>query len=89
MLRSWAGIVEQTPDQYPIIDKLDHPEGSVLVTAAAHGFGISPATGTAVSQLIINGECSFSIDGLKLGRFKGLDKSWRQSWGWERGEYNS
>ncbi|MEE9261246.1 MAG: FAD-binding oxidoreductase [Dehalococcoidia bacterium] len=89
LLRSWAGIVEQTPDQYPIIDKLEHPRGFVLITTSAFGFGICPATGAAVSQLIIDGECSFFIDGLKLSRFEGLDKSWRQSWGWESGAYNT
>ena len=89
LLRSWAGIVEQTPDQFPIIDRLGHPEGFVVVTASAHGFGLSPATGLAVSQLVIDGVCSFDISGLKLSRFAKVDESWRQAWGWEKGAYNT
>lgn len=89
VLRSWAGIVEQAPDQYPIIDRLDEPVGFVLVTASAHGYGLCPATGVAVTQLVTEGECSFDISGLKLSRFNGLDESWRESWGWEVGAYNT
>ena len=89
VLRSWAGIVEQAPDQYPIIDRLDDPEGFVLVTASAHGYGLCPATGVAVTQLVTEGKCSFDISGLKLSRFDGLDGSWRESWGWEDGAYNT
>ncbi len=38
-------MVEQAPDYRPIIDILDCPSNYVVVTASAHGFGISPATG--------------------------------------------
>ena len=39
LLRSWAGIVEQSPDYMPIIDFAESPTNYIVVTASAHGFG--------------------------------------------------
>ncbi len=82
VIRSWAGVVEQAPDYMPIIDVLDYPSNYVVVTASAHGFGISPATGKAVSELVLHGETSIDISGLKLGRFAGVGSDWREERGW-------
>ena len=82
VIRSWAGVVEQAPDYLPIIDVLDSPSNYVVVTASAHGFGISPATGKAVSELVLHGESSIDISGLKLDRFAGIGTSWREQRGW-------
>lgn len=89
VLRNWAGIVEQTPDQYPIIDMLDEPEGFVLVTTSAHGFGLSPATGQAVCDLITRGKSRIPIDGLKLDRFDNVPDDWREQVRWQVGAYNT
>lgn len=89
VLRAWAGIVEMTPDGDLIIDKLDYPQGFVLVSQSGHGFALCPATGVAVSQLIVDGKCSFDIQRFELGRFKGIARSWRRSWGWESGTYST
>ena len=89
VLRAWSGVVEQTPDRYPIIDRLDYPEGLVVVTVSGNGFGLSPATGTAVKELIVDGRCSFDISGFKLGRFRDLPAGWRHAWGWQAGAYNT
>src|SRR5205823_2038744 len=32
VLRSWAGVVEQTPDYSPILDRLESPVGFVVAT---------------------------------------------------------
>lgn len=82
VLRSWAGIVEQAPDYMPIIDVLESPSNYVVVTASAHGFGISPATGKAVSDLVLYGESSIDISGLGLGRFADVGPDWREERGW-------
>ncbi len=89
VVRAWSGVVEQTPDAFPIIDKLDYPEGFVVVTVSGNGFGLSPATGTAVKELITDGHCSFDIDRFKLDRFSGVSRDWRKSWGWEVGAYST
>ncbi|MCY3956746.1 MAG: FAD-binding oxidoreductase [Chloroflexi bacterium] len=82
VIRSWAGVVEQAPDYRPIIDILDCPSNYVVVTASAHGFGISPATGKVVSELVLHGESSIDIRGLGLDRFSGVGRGWRQERGW-------
>ena len=82
VIRSWAGVVEQAPDYRPIIDILDRPSNYVVVTASAHGFGISPATGKAVSDLVLYGESSIDISGLGLGRFSDVRPDWREERGW-------
>lgn len=82
VIRSWAGVVEQAPDYLPIIDIMDCPSNYVVVTASAHGFGISPATGKAVSDLVLYGESSIDISGLSLDRFSDVSPDWREERGW-------
>ena len=45
VIRSWAGVVEQAPDYLPVIDIPERPGNYVVVTASAHGFGITPRHG--------------------------------------------
>ena len=82
VIRSWAGVVEQAPDYLPIIDIPEHPGNYVVVTASAHGFGISPATGKVVSELVLHGESSVDISGLRLDRFSNVSRDWREERGW-------
>ena len=57
IIRSWAGIVENTPDGLPIIDRLAEPANVVLATMSSVGFGLSPASGKAISELVLHGQC--------------------------------
>ena len=82
VIRTWAGIVEQAPDYVPIIDILGSPSNYIVVTASAHGFGIAPATGKVVSELVLHGKSSIDISGLGLGRFSDLAADWREERGW-------
>ena len=82
VIRSWAGVVEQAPDYLPVIGIPDEPGNYVVVTASAHGFGITPATGKVVSELVLRGESSIDIGGLGLGRFADVGPDWREERGW-------
>ena len=82
VIRSWSGVVEQTPDLYPIIDFLPEPSNYLVVTVSGHGYGLSPSTGKVVSELILKGECSVPIDGLSLGRFADVPIDWKERRGW-------
>ena len=82
VIRSWAGVVEQTPDYLPILDFLDRPSNFLVATVSAHGFGLSPATGKVVSELVLAGESSVPIDTLRFGRFAGVPRNWREQRGW-------
>ena len=73
ILRTWAGIIDITPDYLPIIDKLDYLEGMyVNVAFGVIGFSNSPGAGKAISELIVDGKCSFDISGLNIQRFDGI-----------------
>lgn len=80
VIRSWAGIIENTPDGRPAIDRL----GNVTVASMSGvGFGLSPATGHAVRDLVVDGQCSFAeISKLGLARFATLAPDWRETQGW-------
>lgn len=80
VIRSWAGIIEKTPDGRPILDRI---ENLVIATMSGVGFGLSPATGHAVRDLVVDGACSFAdISKLNLARFAGLGPDWRAAQGW-------
>ncbi len=83
VIRSWAGIIENSPDGRPIIDRLTSPENVVVASMSSVGFGLSPASGHAIRDLVVDGKCSFADLGLfKLSRFDGLEADWREKRGW-------
>jgi len=83
VIRSWAGIIENTPDGRPVIERLRDPDNVTIATMSSVGFGLSPASGHAIRDLVLEGRCSFAdIDKLSLARFAGLAPDWRESQGW-------
>lgn len=80
VIRSWAGVVENTPDGRPILDRI---ENITMATMSGVGFGLSPASGHAVRDLVVDGACSFAdIAKLGLARFAVLEPDWREQRGW-------
>ena len=83
VIRSWAGVIENTPDGRPVIDRLSDPGNVTVATMSGVGFGLSPASGHAIRDLVVAGACSFAdIEKLSLGRFKDLPEDWREQRGW-------
>ena len=83
VIRSWAGVVENTPDGRPVIDRLTSPENVTVATMSGVGFGLSPATGHAIRDLVLDGACSFTdLAKLSLARFADLPEDWREARGW-------
>jgi sarcosine oxidase subunit beta len=83
VIRSWAGLIENTPDGRPVIDRLASPENLTVCTMSAVGFGLSPATGHAIRDLVVDGRCSFAdIDKYRLDRFDGVPDDWAADKGW-------
>jgi sarcosine oxidase subunit beta len=83
LIRSWAGIVEITPDGRPVLDRLSSPDNVVIATMSSVGFGLSPATGRALSELVLHGRCSFAdLTSLRLARFADTPRDWRERPGW-------
>jgi len=83
IIRSWAGVIENSPDGRPILDRLSSPDNVTVASMSGVGFGLSPASGHAIRDLVIDGKCSFAdIDILKLSRFDKLEADWREKRGW-------
>ena len=83
VIRSWAGVIENSPDGRPIIDRLTSPDNVVVASMSGVGFGLSPASGHAIRDLVVDGKCSFADIGiLGLSRFAGLEADWREKRGW-------
>ncbi len=81
VIRSWAGIIENTPDGRPVIDRI----GNVtLATLSSIGFGLSPASGRAIAELVQHGACGFAdLSSLRLERFAKLERDWIELQGWQ------
>lgn len=86
VIRSWAGIIENTPDGRPVIDTLPTARNTVLATLSGVGFGLSPATGRAIRDLVVDGACGFAdISSFALSRFAQLEPDWINRQGWRAG----
>lgn len=69
--RVWPGVIDGTVDGLPVIDALDSPRGLVVATGqSGHGFGIGPATGRAVAELITEGRSRYDLSAFTLHRFR-------------------
>ncbi len=83
VIRSWAGVIENTPDGRPILDRIPDPGNVVVASMSSVGFGLSPASGRAVMQLATRGECDFAnLSQLRLSRFDSLAPGWQDAMGW-------
>jgi sarcosine oxidase subunit beta len=83
LIRSWAGIIENTPDGRPVIDRLPTCPNAIVATMSSIGFGLSPATGHVIRDLVQDGACSFAdVSSFRLERFSRLEPDWREQQGW-------
>jgi sarcosine oxidase subunit beta len=83
VIRSWAGIIENTPDGRPVLERMTAPDNLVIATMSSIGFGLSPATGHAVRDLVVDGVCGFAdLSSLRLSRFDRLEADWIDRQGW-------
>lgn len=68
--RSWAGYIDMSPDMLPTLDRLEHPAGLVIATGfSGHGFGLGPAAGEAVAELVLDGRAAIDLDAFRYRRF--------------------
>ena len=90
VIRSWAGFIENTPDGRPIIDAVPGTSNVLIATMSGVGFGLSPAVGHVIQQMVTQGSCDFAdVSTFRLSRFASLEENWRDLQGWrgaEKGE---
>ncbi len=69
--RSWAGMIDMTPDMIPVIDAPGTPAGLVIATGmSGHGFGMGPIAGRIAADLATDGRTSLDISGFRFARFR-------------------
>ena len=67
----WGGLIDLTPDALPVIDHLSDCEGLIVASGfSGHGFGIAPAVGGIVSDLVLNKKTRLPIDPFSFHRFQ-------------------
>lgn len=69
-ISAWAGTIDGTPDALPILDVVG-PGGGVIVATgmSGHGFGIAPAVGRIVADLVTAGHSHHDLWPFRLRRF--------------------
>ena len=71
IVRTWAGWMDHMVDGVPVIDRIDEVPGLILACGfSGHGFGIAPAVGMTVSELVEGPDTTVDISGLTYDRFK-------------------
>lgn len=71
IVRTWAGWMDHMVDGVPVIDRIDEVPGLILACGfSGHGFGIAPAVGMTVSELVEGTKTTVDISGLTYDRFK-------------------
>ncbi len=66
----WAGMIETTPDALPVMGGVEGIEGYYVATGfSGHGFGMGPATGLLMSELILDGKARVDLSAFRLERF--------------------
>lgn len=71
VVRSWGGVIDATPDALPVMGEAPEIAGFVWATGfSGHGFGIGPAAGKALAQLIESGSSEFDLTAFRPDRFQ-------------------
>lgn len=70
MVQAWAGFIDATPDAVPVISPTDKVAGLIVATGfSGHGFGIGPAAGHLVADLVTGDKPIADPKEYRLSRF--------------------
>lgn len=70
IIRSWASITASTPDEFPIIGRVEGLEGFIIASGhTGEGCAQAPITGNLVADLVMGRDSVISLDMLNLSRF--------------------
>lgn len=68
--QSWAGYIDVTPDAVPAISGVDSLPGFYIASGfSGHGFGIGPAAGRLMSEIVTGGETCVDPTPFRFTRF--------------------
>ncbi|WP_170361476.1 NAD(P)/FAD-dependent oxidoreductase [Ruegeria arenilitoris] len=70
IVQSWAGMIDVTPDAVPVISGVDEMAGMYIATGfSGHGFGIGPAAGRLMADLVAETTPCVDPAAFRLSRF--------------------
>ena len=69
LIRTWAGMIDVTPDQVPILDESPIPGFYVATGLSGHGFGIGPGIGRVMADLMLGRAPGHDLSRFRLARF--------------------
>jgi glycine/D-amino acid oxidase-like deaminating enzyme len=68
--RTWAGVIDCTPDLLPVVGPVAARPGLFLATGfSGHGFAMAPLIGRLVGEWLVDGTPSFDLTPLRFARF--------------------
>ena len=66
----WGGLIDVTPDAVPVISPVDALPGFFLATGfSGHGFGIGPAAGRLMADLVTGDPAAVDPAPFRFDRF--------------------
>ena len=66
----WAGMIDVTPDEIPVLGPIDGLPGLFVATGfSGHGFGIGPAAGYLMAQLAVGEAPIVDLHPFRFARF--------------------
>jgi len=69
--QSWAGYIDVTPDAMPVMDAVPNVPGLFLASGfSGHGFGIGPAAGEAMAQLVQGKQTTVDLKPFRYDRYR-------------------
>ena len=69
-LESWSGMIDAMPDVVPVMDAIDKINGLYVATGfSGHGFGIGPAAGKIMANLMQQKPVEHDISRFRFSRF--------------------
>lgn len=72
VIRVWAGWLDMTPDELPVLDVVDELPGLIVGCGfSGHGFGLAPGAAKILSQLALGEETCVDVSSLNYNRFDG------------------
>ncbi|MCP4432162.1 MAG: FAD-binding oxidoreductase [Gammaproteobacteria bacterium] len=70
IVETWSGMIDAMPDAVPVMDEIQQAGGLFVATGfSGHGFGIGPACGKIMSNLIQGQAAGFDIERFRFSRF--------------------
>lgn len=71
IVRAWAGWLDECADKVPVISPVEEVPGLYIACAfSGHGFGIAPAAGYNIAEMIADDHSTIDLSALRYDRFK-------------------